>query len=184
MKLFLLNTIENRKSRKIGLIILSFSIIFCKFLKFHWKRKGKRLNSTGPVSAQAAQVHAETWCARPRQRWRLYRKGLWVFANWKWVLSLFHRVADGLQKSPPYSISSQGEVPDDGKRGRTPASICTDRREPRLTAPSGGHEIRPTLTISPNTISSMANWFALATLTESVADGQSCSRRSLAVRFN
>jgi hypothetical protein len=56
--------------------------------------------------------------ARPRQRWRLYRKGLRVFANWKQVLSLFHCVTDGLQRGPPSSIPLQGEVPDGGPHGR------------------------------------------------------------------
>jgi hypothetical protein len=61
MKLFLLNTMKNKKSRKIGLRILGFFYNFLQFPKASLKkRKRKRLNSTGPVSAQAAQVHAET----------------------------------------------------------------------------------------------------------------------------
>jgi hypothetical protein len=68
MKLFLLNTMENEKLRKFGLTIFGF---FYNFLEFIWlwkkkKRKRKTNNSSGPVSAQTAQVHAETCCARAR----------------------------------------------------------------------------------------------------------------------
>jgi hypothetical protein len=41
----------------------------------------------------------------------------------------------------------------------------------RLGFPSGGHQIGPIPSISPNLISSMAKWLALATVTESMADG-------------
>jgi hypothetical protein len=42
IKLFLLNTMENKESRKIGLTFLDFSIIFYQFLKLDRKRKEKR----------------------------------------------------------------------------------------------------------------------------------------------
>jgi hypothetical protein len=74
------------------------------------------LNSVGLVLAQAAQHQRES--APAPARWRLYRKGLGFLANWRQVLSLFRGVTDDLQKSPPISIPSQGEVPDDGGRGR------------------------------------------------------------------
>jgi hypothetical protein len=67
LKLFLLNTMENKESRKIGLAFLPFSVIFYIFLKLDRKRKEKRRNSVGPNLAQAAQVHAETR-TRPRPR--------------------------------------------------------------------------------------------------------------------
>jgi hypothetical protein len=73
IKLFLLNTMENKKSRKIGLTFLGFFYYFLKLLESCPKKKRKRVNSLGPVSAQAAEAHAET---RPRLRWRLCRKVL------------------------------------------------------------------------------------------------------------
>jgi hypothetical protein len=66
MELFLLNTMENSKSRKIGLTFLPFSAIFYKFLKLDRKRKEKRWNSVGPNLAQAAQPAQESACARSR----------------------------------------------------------------------------------------------------------------------
>jgi hypothetical protein len=56
-------------------------------------------------------------------RWLFCEKALGFLANWRQVLSMFHSVTDDLQKSPPVSIPSQGEVPDDGERGRAPASM-------------------------------------------------------------
>jgi hypothetical protein len=50
MKLFLLNTMENKESRKIGLTFLGF---FYNFLEFIWlwkKKKKKTCNSSGPNS--------------------------------------------------------------------------------------------------------------------------------------
>jgi hypothetical protein len=55
MKLFLLNTLENKKSRKIGLTFLSFFYNFLQFPKASLKKKKEKINSTGPVSAEAAQ---------------------------------------------------------------------------------------------------------------------------------
>jgi hypothetical protein len=66
MKLFLLNTMENKKSRKIGLKILGFSTIFYGFSKLFWKKR-KRLNSIRLVSAQAAQSRGESARARARE---------------------------------------------------------------------------------------------------------------------
>jgi cytochrome c1 len=40
MKLFLLNTVENKRSRKIGLTILGFFYIFLQFI-WLWKKKKK-----------------------------------------------------------------------------------------------------------------------------------------------
>jgi hypothetical protein len=41
IKLFLLNTMENKEPRKIGLTFLPFSTIFYRFLKFYRKEKEK-----------------------------------------------------------------------------------------------------------------------------------------------
>jgi hypothetical protein len=79
------------------------------------------MNSPGSVSAQVAQVHAETR-ACPRPRWRLCRKALGLTTNPKWVHLLLHWVADGLQRCPRTSNSSQDGVLDDGERGRAPAN--------------------------------------------------------------
>jgi hypothetical protein len=64
MKLFLINTMENQESRKIGLTFFPF---FYNFLKLDRKRKRKSVNSARPILAQAAQTQAETR-ARPRPR--------------------------------------------------------------------------------------------------------------------
>jgi hypothetical protein len=123
MKLFLLNTLENKKSRKIGLIFLGF---FCNFLHISkaGQKKRKMWNSIGLILARTGPTTQETR-ARPRPRWWLYRKALRVLANWEQVLLLFHRVADSLQKCPPVSIPSQREVHDGGGRREAPASTCT-----------------------------------------------------------
>jgi hypothetical protein len=57
MKLFLLNTIENKRSRKIGLTFLEFLYNFLQFPKALLKRKRKSFNSTGPILAQPAHKH-------------------------------------------------------------------------------------------------------------------------------
>jgi hypothetical protein len=80
MKLFLLNTMENKKSRKICLTFLGFSPIFYKLFGSRVKRKRKGSNSSGLISAQPAQIRAE---ARPRVRplWWLCEKDLGVLIN-------------------------------------------------------------------------------------------------------
>jgi hypothetical protein len=125
MKLFLLNTMENKKSRKIGLTILGFFYNFLQFPKASLKKKRKRLNSTGPVSAQAAQVHAET---RARPRGRLCRRALRVLANWRWVRSLLTESLTVCRKDPIVLIL---------RRGRSPtASRAAELR--RACRPAGG----------------------------------------------
>jgi hypothetical protein len=83
MRLFLLNSMENKKPRKIGLIFLGFSVIFYIFLKLHCKRKGKRVNSVVLNLAQSAQQHIEQGGAqaRPRALWRICEKALRVFTT-------------------------------------------------------------------------------------------------------
>jgi hypothetical protein len=71
IKLFLLNTMENKEPRKIGLTFLPFLYIFLQISQVYRKRKGKSLNSTGPKVAQTAQPAPEQRRAhaRPRTRW-------------------------------------------------------------------------------------------------------------------
>jgi hypothetical protein len=80
LKLFLLNNMENKESRKIGLAFLPFSVIFYIFVKLDRKRKRKNFNSTRPILAEVAQACAEMR-TRPCPRWRLYRKALGVLNN-------------------------------------------------------------------------------------------------------
>jgi hypothetical protein len=88
MKLFLLNSRENKKARKIGLIFLGF---FCNFLhisKAGQKKKKENVgNSIGLILARTGPTTQETR-ARPRPRWWLYRKALRVLANWEPALLL------------------------------------------------------------------------------------------------
>jgi hypothetical protein len=113
-------------------------------------------NSIGLILARTGPITQET-SVRPRPRWWLYRKSLRVLANWKQVPLLFLCVADGLQKAPLISISSHGQVHDDGERSRAPVSHCTGRLRQRLGSPSSRHEIGATLIISPNLIASKTN---------------------------
>ena len=86
MALFLLNTMENKKSRKIGLTFLGF---FYNLLEFIWlwkKKKKKNEQQYWATLAQAAQQHREKRsraCVRPRPRarWILCRKALGLTAK-------------------------------------------------------------------------------------------------------
>jgi hypothetical protein len=88
MELFLLNTMKNKESRKIGLTFLGF---FYNFLEFIWlwkKKKKKNLQQFWAEFKLGGPTAHETG-ARPRPRWRLRRKALRVLANWRWVRLLF-----------------------------------------------------------------------------------------------
>jgi hypothetical protein len=68
MKLFLLNTIENKKSRKIGLTILGVFYNFLQFPKASLKKKKERIKqywaesgSSGPYPRENAHVLALLW---------------------------------------------------------------------------------------------------------------------------
>jgi hypothetical protein len=78
MRLFLLNSRENNKSRKIGFTILGF---FYHFLKFIWfwkkKKKGKTCNSLGPILTQVGPTTGESASAR----WLFCAKGLGVWTK-------------------------------------------------------------------------------------------------------
>jgi hypothetical protein len=111
MSLFLLNTRENKKPRKIGFTILGFFYHFLKLLEFCWKKKRKRFEQyrarNSPNSPSLRKMRA-----RPRPQWRLYRKALDLTVNLKWVPLLFPQVADNSQKDPRTSISSHQLIPD------------------------------------------------------------------------
>jgi hypothetical protein len=57
--------------------------------------------------------------ARAHARWQFCTEVPGVLGNRKQVPLLFLRVADGLQKHPQASNSSQGKVPDDGSAMRS-----------------------------------------------------------------
>jgi hypothetical protein len=60
IKLFLLNNMENKEPRKIGLTFLSFFYNFLQISKVLQKKKEKSVNSAGLNSAAAAQAQAES----------------------------------------------------------------------------------------------------------------------------
>jgi hypothetical protein len=62
IKLFLLNTRENKESRKIGLTFLGFFYNLLEFICL-WKKKKKTCHSIGPILTQVSPTTAET---RPR----------------------------------------------------------------------------------------------------------------------
>jgi hypothetical protein len=103
MKLFLLNTMENKKPRKIGLTILGF---FYNFLEFIWlwkkKKREKPVTVLGRIWFKRPMSRGK--CARARSLWQLCTEGLGFLANWERVHLLFHCVADRLQKNPRSSI--------------------------------------------------------------------------------
>jgi hypothetical protein len=80
MKLFLLNSRENNKPRKIGFTILVFFYNFLHISKAGQKKKKKMWNSIGLILARTGPTTQETR-ARPRPRWWLYRKAPVVLAN-------------------------------------------------------------------------------------------------------
>jgi hypothetical protein len=61
IKLFLLNTMENKESRKIGWTFLGF---FYRFPKLDRKRKRELMNSLGLKPARAGPARAENAPAR------------------------------------------------------------------------------------------------------------------------
>jgi hypothetical protein len=55
IKLFLLNTMENKESRKIGWTFLGFSTIFYRFPKLDIKRKRELMNARGDFANKTLQ---------------------------------------------------------------------------------------------------------------------------------
>ena len=102
---------ENNKPRKISFIILAFFYIFLHILKLCWKKKKKKIKGNWAGFSPAAQDQGGK---RPRARalWRFCTGDLGVLVNLKQVYLLCFSVTDNLQKRPPVSVSSQGEVPD------------------------------------------------------------------------
>jgi hypothetical protein len=109
---------ENNKPRKISFIILAFFYIFLHILKLCWKKKKKKIKGNWAGFSPAAQDQGGK---RPRAAapWRLCTGDLGVLVNLKQVYLLCFSVTDNLQKRPPVSVSSQGEVPDDGSARRS-----------------------------------------------------------------
>jgi hypothetical protein len=67
MKLFSLNSMENKKSRKIGLIFLGFFCNFLHLLEFCWKKKKKKNEQSWADFSPGSPTTVET---RPRARAR------------------------------------------------------------------------------------------------------------------
>jgi hypothetical protein len=96
MVLFLLNTMENKKSRKIGLTFLSFFYNFLQFPKASLKKKKEKTKQYWAGFSPGGPV-TQGKRGAPVPRWKLRRKALGVFANWERVPSLLLRVADSLR---------------------------------------------------------------------------------------
>jgi hypothetical protein len=123
MKLFLLNSRENNKSRKIGFTILR---IFCSFLhisKVSLKKKIKKFDSTGPEAAHTAQPLSETRRAHARvgslaegpPRFSLSRNGSFHYLTQSLTLCKNVPRLLSLLQTPPWSQharrSSRTSVP-------------------------------------------------------------------------
>jgi hypothetical protein len=177
MKLILLNTMENKKSRKIGFTILGF---FYNFLEYIWlwkkKKKEKLVTVLGRFWPRSAQQRVKAR-PRPRTHWLLCRKALSLLDNWKRGHDTIWLSRWLLQKDPCSSNSLQREVldgvraqPSSGEHLHRPNGATTrapERRTPNRTYPEH----------SPNPITSKAYWFARATVTVSIAARPSRSWR-------
>jgi hypothetical protein len=126
MKLFLLNSRENKESRKISFTILPFFYNFLHISKVLLKKKREKgwtvlgwFQPSGPVQRGKAPARAPAL--------RVCAEALAFLNNWKRVSLLFNQVADHLQKDPRSSIPLQGGVPDDGSALRSPVvwGYCT-----------------------------------------------------------
>jgi hypothetical protein len=157
IKLFLLNSMENKETRKIGWTFLGFSTVFYRFLKFLWKRKWKSLNSTGLEAAHTAQPAQENTHPSPRLRGRFAQRPSQLWISVKNPSLLFIVSLTSTKTTPrfyPFSVRSPRQRT---TQGRTPASTWIDRREPRLAAPSGEHRIGSPPNNFPQTVSPMAH---------------------------
>jgi hypothetical protein len=88
MKLFLLNTLENKKSRKIGFTILGFFYNFLWISKVLLKKKKEKTQQYWAGFSPGGPGPGKTR-PRPRARWLFCEKGLGFLANWRQVLTLF-----------------------------------------------------------------------------------------------
>jgi hypothetical protein len=81
MKLFLINTMENKESRKIGLTFLPFFYNFLQISQVLQKKKRKKLKQFWAKSSLGGPTQVES--ARSRPRCGLCRKALGLLNNWK-----------------------------------------------------------------------------------------------------
>jgi hypothetical protein len=88
MELFLLNTIENKKSNKIGFTILGFFCNFLEISKVPLKKKKKRVEQCWADSSPTGPVPGENERA-PMPAGQICAEALNVLDNLKWVLLLF-----------------------------------------------------------------------------------------------
>jgi hypothetical protein len=133
MKLFLVNTMKNKKSRKIGLIFLGF---FYNFLEYIWlwkkNKKEKLVTVLGRFWPRSAQQRVKARL-RPRAHWLLCRKALNLLDNWKRGHGTIWLSRWPLQKDPCSSNSLHLEALDGGRRcaglrrAREPAISLSDR---------------------------------------------------------
>jgi hypothetical protein len=118
MKLFLLNSMENKKSRKIGFTILG---IFCNCLHIsNVLLKKKRENSK--------QYWAEIKPGGPR--WHLYRKGLDLLIIPKRVQSLLHESLTIPRKVPGFLFLRRVKSTTASSAGKLWRAIWTGRMGP------------------------------------------------------
>jgi hypothetical protein len=153
-----------------------FSTFFYRFLKSFGKRKGKGWNSDGPVSAQRPSPERKGARAHPRPGCFAQRPSrLCLTAN-----EPFHYFEESLtlRKKPLRFLSLRtARSPTTAAHREAPASHCTGRLGQWPALLSGGHQIGASSSISPNLIARTTNYWALATVTESIAARWSRSRR-------
>ena len=180
MKLFLLNTMENKKSRKIGFTILGFFYHFLKFIWF-WKKKKKEKLVTvlGRFWPRSAQQRVK---ARPRARVQLCNDDPGSSNNHRRnPHTIFGESLTPYAEVPRTLLLPQIRPSRRATLCRAPASSCTGQFMQRLALSSGFHRIEPLPSISPHSISRMATRFALAAVTVDLAGRWMCSRRFMAV---
>ena len=173
---------ENKKPRKISLTILWILYNFLHISKSGQKKKRRKseqrwaeIKPGGPGPRGIAPAPT---------RWRLYRKGLRFLANWRQVLSLFTVSLTICRRALRFLFLRSAGSTTASHAAELRRAVWTGRMGPWLGSPSDWHEIESTPTISPNPISSTANWFSLATVTMNMADWWTCSREFMAVQYN
>jgi hypothetical protein len=92
MKLFLLNSRENNKPRKIGFTILGIFYHFLEFFKVLLQKKKEKQKQCWADSSPGGPT-PEGKRARARARWRLCKNTLGVLTNWDPV---FHCLTQSL----------------------------------------------------------------------------------------